>query len=148
MVEPDLAGYREAQIRLVSNLGTTVPFFTPTAEVYAPGTPIDPETDRPFDPTVAPLASGFSSAGVKCGVAIRPVGLSRRGIEDDVAATALGLIEEGTGILIVPRQDYLDNDLDTATEVEVHGERYEITQSEEDGLADETHRFLVYIKQL
>lgn len=146
--EPDLAGYREAQLTLVAKLGADVPFFTPTATTYPAGTKMDPETGQPFDPTILPTASGFASAAVRCGVAIRPVGLSRRGISDDTRLAALGLITEGEGILIVPTADFEANDLDAATECEVHGDRWEITQRTPDGIANVEHRRLVYIRQL
>jgi hypothetical protein len=146
--EPDLAGYREAHTTLVAKLGNTVPFFIPVEEQYAPGTVLDPETNRPYDPTIEPMASGFASAAVKCGVAIRSVGLSRRGTDDDSKLTALGVVEVGQGILIVPVEDFDGNELDEATECEVHSERYEITQTDRDGIGEEVHRVLVYIQQL
>lgn len=146
--EPDLTGYREAQLTLIAKLGGDVPFFSPTVTTWPPGTVLDPESGVPYDPTILPTASGFASASVRCGVAIRPVGLSRRGIADDAVINALGLIEEGEGILIVPVADYDANNLDAATQVEVHDDRWEITQRTPDGIGNVEHRKLVYIRQL
>lgn len=143
--EPDLTGFREAQLTLIAKLGADVPFFTPVAETYPPGTPLDPESGKPFDPTVQPQASGFASAVVRAGVAIRPIG---GGLADSSIQNALGLLEEGQGVLLVPSTDYDNADLDHATEVEVHGDRWEITQRTPDGIANVDHRRLVYIKQL
>lgn len=143
---PDLTGYREAQVALIAQLGTDIPFFLP-AETVWPDVPLDPETGQPFDPTTAPLSSGFSSAVVRCGTAIRPIGLSRRGITDDNGYTAVGRFEDGEGVLIVPMADYLDATLDDATECEVYRERYEITQRDEDGIGDVDHRMIVHIRQ-
>lgn len=140
--EPDLNGYREAQIAMIAKLGTNVEFFMPVEEQYPEGTILDPETGQPYDPTVEPTASGFTSATVRCAVALRPVTASK----DEVLAAAIGRIEEGEGLLIVPRGDYEDNDLDEATQAAVYGERYEITQKNLDGLGDEPHRVLVWIR--
>jgi hypothetical protein len=143
--EPDLAGFREAQLTLVAKTGADVPFFTPVPKTYPPGTLLDPEAGTPYDPTIQPQASGFASASVRCGVAIRPID---RAMDDKTVQSALGLLEEGQGVLIVPSTDYDENDLDHATEVEVHGDRWEITQRTPDGIANVDYRRLVYIRQL
>lgn len=145
MPEPDLAGFREAQLTLIAKVGADVPFFTPIATTWPVGTKMDPESDTPYDPTILPLASGFSSAAVRCGVALRPV---PRTLEDQTVQNALGFLEEGHGVLIVPSTDYDTHDLDAALQVEVHGDRWEITQRTPDGIANVDHRRLVYIKQL
>ena len=144
---PDLTGYREAQVALIAQLGSEVEFFSPSQVVWPEGAILDPETQEPYDPTVVPLSSGFSSASVKCGIAIRSVGLSRRGISDDEHLTAIGEFEDGEGVLLVPIEDFEANDLDEATEATIYGERYDITQTEEDGLASDPHRIIVYIRQ-
>lgn len=147
-MDPDLAGYREAQVRLIAKLGSDVEFFTPTDVIWPPGTILDPETQQPYDPETEPQSSGFSSASVRCGLAIRPIGLSRRGVADDDLTTAIGRIEEGEGVLIVPIEDYDANRLDEATRATVYGEPYEITQTDGDGLAGQIHRKLVWIRQI
>jgi hypothetical protein len=141
--EPDLAGYREAQLTLIAKLGADVPFFTPLPESWDPDVPLDPETSRPFDPSIEPLASGWASASVRCGVAIRPLG-----VNEDATMTALGLMEEGKGLLLVPKLAYEENNLAGATECEVHGERWTIEQRDLDGIGSEAHRYLVHISQL
>jgi hypothetical protein len=143
--EPDLAGYREAQLTLIAKVGADVPFFTPVAKTYPPGTLLDPQSGTPYDPTIRPQASGFASAAVRCSVALRPID---RAMDDKTVQNSLGLLEEGQGVLIVPSIDYDENDLDHATEVEVHGDRWEITQRTPDGIASVDHRRLVYIRQL
>lgn len=141
--EPDLAGYREAQLTLITKLGADVPFFTPVAQAWPPGTPIDPESGQPFDPSVEALSSGFSSASVRVGVAIRPVGVNQ-----DNMLSALGVMEEGKGLLIAPKAAYENNNLAGATECEVHGERWTIEQADLDGIGQEAHRYLLHISQL
>lgn len=77
------------------------------------------------------------------------MGLSRRGVENDVQQTAVGNIEEGTIVLIVGYEEWHDADLDEATEVIVHGERYEIAQTEQDQLGPgEPERMLAYCTQI
>lgn len=141
--EPDLAGFREAQLTLIAKLGADVPFFSPVAPSYPPGTPIDPESGQPFDPSIAALASGFTSAAVRCGVAIRPVG-----VQKDNMLSALGIMEEGKGLLLVPQLAYENANLDGATQCEVHGERWTIEQRDLDGIGTETHRYVLHISQL
>lgn len=144
---PDLTGYREAQVKLIAELGNDVPFFLPTTTTYPAEAVLDPETSLPYDPSVLPTSSGFTSASVKCGIAIRPIGLSRRGIADEETLSAFGKFEEGEGVLLVPIADFEENDLADATECEVYNERYEISQHDEDGLANVNHRAIVYIRQ-
>jgi hypothetical protein len=141
---PDLTGYREAQIALIAQLGSEVEFFLPAGVVWPPEAILDPETGEPYDPSVLPVSSGFSSASVKCGIAIR----SRGGVaKDEEILTAIGPFENGEGALLVPVADYEANSLDEATEAVVYNERYDITQADEDGLADQIHRVIVYIRQ-
>lgn len=141
--EPDLTAYREAQVALIAKLGSTVEFFLPSKVVWPEDAILDPETGEPYDPTVVPTSSGFSSASARCGIAIRSGGRAT----DDEITTALGPFEEGEGALLVPIEDYEAEDLDEATEAVVYNERYEIRQAEEDGLADDNHRVIVYIRQ-
>lgn len=129
--EADLEGFREAQATLREQFGQAVPFFIPQAETYDSSVPLDPETGKPYDPTIAPTASGVASAVVNANVVNRPMGLSKRGVEDDIRQTAVGAFEEGVVVLIVGQEDF-DEDLLDATEFEVNNERYEITQHEED----------------
>lgn len=140
MPTPDLEGFADAQARLRAGFGEPVPFFAPTGTTYPPGTPVDPESGEPYDPTVLPTASGFASAAVNCNIVSRPMGLSRRGIDTDVNTTAIGNLEEGQVVLIVGYDDYHDDelaiDLDDATEFVVHNERYLISQRDDDQLGD------------
>ena len=147
-ISPDLEGFREAQATLRSQFGEDVPFFTPTETTYDPSVPLDPETGTPYDPTIAPTASGFASAVVRASVVYRPMGLSRRGIEDDVQTTAVGNLEEGQIVLIVDPDDY-EAELTEATECEVHEERYLLGQVDFDRLGEGPyHRVIMYAEQM
>lgn len=149
MEAADLAGFRDAQVRLRQQFGEPVPFFTPQPATYASGVVMDPESGVPMDPTIPALSSGFASAVVTASVVARPLGLSRRGVEYDVAQTAFGNLEEGTIVLIVGYDEWEAANLDAATEVEVHDERYEIEQTEQDQLGPgEPERMLAYCAQI
>jgi hypothetical protein len=139
--EPDLVGYREAQVALIAKLGSDVEFFLPAETVWPENAILDPETGTPYDPTVLPLSSGFSSAVVRCGVS------RRHPDKDDALATAIGDAIDTEGLLIVPLADYEEADLDEATEARVNGSLYEITQTESDGLGGEIHRKLLSIRK-
>lgn len=146
--EPDLAGFREASVTLREKFGQDVPFFSPTTTSYPPGTSLDPESGQPFDPTIQPTASGFASAVVRVGVVFRPMGLSRRGVEDDIKETAIGNLEEGTVVLISDPADY-EAHLTDATECIVQDERYTLTQVEHDRMGNGPyHRVLLYAEQM
>lgn len=140
---PDLTGYREAQVALIATLGSDVEFFLSSAVTWPEGTPINPESGEPFDPTVAPASSGVGTRTVRCGIAIR----GSKGVKSTEQEAAVGSFEDGEGMLIVPIADWTDNDLDEAAEAEIYDERYEIKQTDEDGIGDTDHRMLVYIRQ-
>lgn len=139
--EPDLAGYREAQIRMIAKTGTTVEFFLPSAVVWPEDAILDPETGKPYDPAVLPLSSGFASASAKCGVAVRP------GRREEATVTAIGVFEDGEGALLVPLADYEAEGLDDATECLLFSERYDIGSRDQDGIGDEAHRMILRIRQ-
>jgi hypothetical protein len=57
-VTPDFAGFEDAQRRLRAALARTVIVHSTTPAVYPPGTPLDPESGEPHDPTIAPESGG------------------------------------------------------------------------------------------
>lgn len=142
MPDPDLNGFREAQVTLIAKLGSNVVFFKPTSTQWPEDAILDPETGEPYDPTVAPTASGFASAVVRCGVVTSTV----RAV-DDALVEAIGVVEEGEAVLLVPEEDYEEAELDDATEAVLYGERYVVSSRDERGIGDETHRRLIWIQQ-
>lgn len=146
-ISPDLEGFRQASATMRAKLGEDIPFFTPTTTTWDPSVPIDPETGEPYDPTIAPTASGWASAVVRASIVYRPLGMSRRGVEQDIRATAVGRLESGDIVLIVDPDEY-EAELTEATEAEVHGERYELGQVDYDQMGDgPPHRVLIYGEQ-
>lgn len=143
-MDADLAGFRDAQVLLRAKLGRDVPFFTPSATTYPPGTALDPESGQPYDPTILPTASGFASAAVRATV-VMP---GATPIRDDVVMNALGEIEVGEAALVVGAEEYDTNNLEAATKVELYGEEYEITQQNLDSIGDgPPHRAILRVRK-
>lgn len=96
---PDLAGFREAQVRLVAALGNDCTFYFPaSASVWPASTAIDPETNRPLDPMVEPLAMVGPAP-----VEIRATVVDRLGMGRNYGdLERIGLIPEGAVILRMP----------------------------------------------
>lgn len=88
-VRPDLDGWREAMDRGRSFLGQDITFYLPTDPVWPPGTAINPETGRPYDPTVVPASGGEEEVvTLRVGVISPVVTTAAR---DQVEATAAGV---------------------------------------------------------
>lgn len=149
-VTPDLEGFRAAQAQLREQFGEDITFSAPASPTWPAGTPIDPETNRPYDPTIEPEEGGeMTEVGtIKCGIVYRPMGLSRRGIDNDIQTTAVGNFEEGAIVLIADPDDYAANSIEMATQFDSHGETYLIGQTEEDQLGPgNVQRVLIYGEQ-
>jgi hypothetical protein len=97
MVEPDIAGWADAQDRLRQKLGTVVVFLIPptlTPEDYPADTSFDPETGLPFDPTIE-HTSGEEPERVEvvASVVHRPIDTD---VRDAAADTPIGLVPPAT----------------------------------------------------
>lgn len=141
MVSPDLAGFRDAAVRMRAEMGEDVPFFTRVEGTYPPNTPIDPETQLPFDPTVAESGSAWASASLRVGVYSRPIA----GMEDDAIANAVGWFEEGNIVLDADPSDA--ESVEAAAEVEWQDERYEITDRDGSSIDNVRHRTLIFARK-
>lgn len=138
---PDLPGMKDAQATLRQYTGEDVIFYTPTGEEWPPGTVLDPESGKPFDPLIDPIASGFSSAAVRCNLAFRPV----QGLNDQVAETPVGDIELGQIVAILDIDDKVT--IVDATEFEAKGDRWKIKQMKDDGIGS-NYRTLIWGERL
>lgn len=144
--EVNLEGFREAAVRMRQSMGTDVAFFTKSQGSYPPGTSLDPETGQPFDPTVPETGSGWASASLRVGVYTSLHSTSGpRSREDDVFATPVGWFEEGNAVLDADPDEYAE--VESATEVEVSGIRYEIADVDGSAIDDVEHRKLIYIRR-
>lgn len=102
-MEPDLAGFKDAQVRLTESMGSLVVFLTPEETVWPSGAVIDPESNRPLDPWVQPESSGFASAAVKCSMVYGPI----KGTGDDqTVQSPIGPIREGEAAAIMFEDGY------------------------------------------
>lgn len=120
--EPDLDGFAEAQTRFRGQFGDLVTFYGDPVVTLPPGTPVDPETGRPYDPVVQGSAV-VPSATATCNVAWQAnqheSGQSPAGRMD---RTDLMLICEPATSAIVA----------SAREFDVHGQRFKIVASKRD----------------
>jgi hypothetical protein len=134
-VVPDLAGFTEAQRRLRGGFGETVTFYKAEVSSYPPGTPIDPETGEPYDPTVEPDSTTQDNAAVKATVAFRSLS------DDQEDTSALGQVER-THVLVIA--DIADRpQIDGAIEFVWHADRYKVQAQKPDGIGGE-QRFLTW----
>ena len=140
----DLEGYKTAQALLRAEMGQDVPFFIPTPTVWPPGVPRDAQ-GTPLDPSVAPLASGFASAMVRCSVANRPARGAMTAPKED---TAIGIGPSSHLLLVMSKDEYDDNGIDDATWAQVYGVPYkiEVTQPDQVGGGD-VQRMLIFVEK-
>jgi hypothetical protein len=143
--QPNVAGWMEAQDRLRRMLGTTVEFLIPptlTAEDYPPGTSLDPETGFPFDPTVEIVSQEAAERiEVVASVVHRPIDTD---VRDAALDMPVGLVPSSNAALIISLEDR--DRTEGATEVEIWGERYRITEWRRDGLTVQ-NRWIVFTQE-
>lgn len=136
---PDIEGFKAAQQRLRDKMGVEVTFRIPTPPVWPADTPLDPQTGRPYDPTVEPESGGEPVNVVKTvGLVFRPIKVN---VEDPVGDEVQGGIHHGESIaLSVSVPDY--EDIQDATQVNLQGTEYRVTSIIVDpGLDD---RYIVF----
>lgn len=137
-VQPDIEGFRAAQQRLRDAMGTNVAFHTPVAPTWPPGTPLDPQTGRPHDPTVEPLSGGgVTTTTIKVSLVARPI---PSGIEPQGGDVSGGLRRSDSIALGISVADYPS--VASATGVTVADIDYKLTDIIRDpGLDD---RYIAY----
>lgn len=140
--EPDIDGFIEAQAAFQDKFGRDVTFVTLGDVTFPPGTQIDPETDRPYDPTIT------GSAGASAAVVVQAIVVQQPLKKEDEVLAAIGEIEIGQSVLILDQADWQPQ-LADADYVEVFGEKFDIQREDEDGIANKPpHRHIVVIQQL
>jgi hypothetical protein len=122
----DLPGLTDAQRRLRGMFGVVVTFWDePTAD-YPPGTPLDPDTGTPYDPTIKPVLASAATASALCTVAFRSTS------EDQEEMDAIGLADRTHVQLIA---DIDDRPLiENAVEFDLRGDRYKVEARKPDGI--------------
>lgn len=131
--------FAAAMRRLTAQAGTDATFLLPGASgTYASGTQFDPETDMPFDPTLEPTGAGAPIEVVK------RVGTFFGTVSPDTVDSPIGIVEATDGMVIVNIEDWPD--VEEATHVVIHDDRYKITLWRTDGF-NEPHRVLGTLEQ-
>jgi hypothetical protein len=137
-LNPDVAGFRDAQRRLRATLGVDVVFTIPGESSWPPDTPLDPQTGRPHDPFLEPTAPVVDrSELVRCSFVHHPlVGL-------DPADTPIGSADVGSAALIVDVADYPR--VADATRAQVGPEIYDVQAFRHD-VALGVERYIAYLE--
>lgn len=137
-----ITGYADAQARLRAKTGRELCFYTPVAETWPPGTPLDAH-GKPIDPSVEPEQSGFEGKPILCNVASRPV---RGAIGSGATDSPVGLIGSSSLVLITDPELYAT--VEDATECVVFGHRYKIEDAKPDQLGgDKVQRMLIFVEK-
>jgi hypothetical protein len=138
-LDPDKAGFADAQRRLREAFGEPCTFRWPAVDTWPDGTPIDPLTERPYDPSIEPASEVQRTETVTCSVVFRAVGR----MQPEPVSSAIGVLDANKIVLIADITDR--NRIEGATEVDVRGERYVVDSTRPDGIG-EMQRFLAYIR--
>lgn len=135
----DIEGFKDAQRRLVAQLGTPVVFtFAPTSYTYGSGVYLDPETGEALDPTATPVSSVVPSAITASATILRSVPAAAN--EGD--AEKAGIIPEGKAWLRIPAGTYNPSIL-AARECTFHGETFACQRFVVDGIGSAADRLYV-----
>lgn len=124
---PNLDDFQAAQERLMDQQGTPIVLLWPLPTVWPAGTAVDPESGKPRDPWVQPVASGWGSAACSGAVAYR---VAYRRFEERADAAARRQQQPGT--IIIRDSDYQAFG-SAATRAIVNGEPVEIEKWVPDG---------------
>jgi hypothetical protein len=135
---PDVAGYAAAQTRLREQLGIDADFLIKGEPVWPPGTPIDPETGKPYDPFLDPVTPvEETTITVRVSFVHRPLDAA------DPAASPIGPLDRGNAALIVAEADYPT--VHGARRVQVAGEVWDL-QSWRHDVAARMPRWIAYLE--
>jgi hypothetical protein len=135
---PDIAGFLDAQRRLISATGSDVAFIMVAPKTYAADVALDPETGEPYDPTVVPTSGGDETRlTITAGVVLNAVQPN-----DPVLATPSGERRTEDCALLVPSDLHLL--VDDAVAFELNGIRYKLTEWLPDSLASQQDRWIAY----
>lgn len=138
MPAPDVAGFRAAQAKLRTVLGVDAVFEIAGTPTWPAGTPLDPETNRPYDPFLEPESSAADVEITKrVSFVHRPLDAA------DPAATPIGSIDRGTAAVIVAEEDHVD--VAAAGRVRVAGETWDLQAWRHD-VALTVPRWIAYLE--
>lgn len=139
----DLAGFAAAQQRLRSQFGETVWFIQAESVTFPPGTPIDPVTNKPYDPAIAASTMVAASASAQCDVFFRAI--SRGGMGHEYAQSAEGIRNFSLSMLIT---DISNRSIcEGAVKVILRGDVWKVMSEKPDGVGA-VQRWLTFVKQV
>lgn len=128
MQRPNLAAFAEAIAGFREEVGTPLVFLIPLDREYPEGTILDPETGRPFDPTIEPTNEGADLQVETTGIVVRPAA-SGTHARDDETNEAFGAIVSGEVVVIVSFAFFAAQELEAATRVTTYAEEFDINQA-------------------
>lgn len=153
-IAPDIPGFLDALDRFSDSFARPITFHFTTDPTYPPGTEMDPETGRPYDPNIDPTGGGAETTEDIPAIPFRPAVATqvrgRQGSNESVV-TAIGRIEQGQIVLIIDTEDWDAASADPAgaDKVEVFDQEYEVISDQLDGIAGyPEHRRLLLIQEL
>jgi hypothetical protein len=144
-VDPDLAGFEEASERFREEMGRALVYLTPAETVWPEDAALDPETGEPYDPTIEPVASGFTSASATT-IVVLPGATDRAAKEIEAA---IGRVESGDAALIIGREAWDENSLEDATLVRIYDDDWELADARLDSVGGNlpADRVIVHARQ-
>lgn len=136
MIEPDLAGFRAAQKRLINKIGVDAVFVHEGTSSYGPDVPTNPATGRPYDPFATPQdTTPERRETVRCGIVARVAAA-----QGDTQQTAIGMMSSENVALLIDRADM--ERVAGADRVELEGEVYELRSLDRDDIGDRAIAYL------
>lgn len=135
---PDFAGFKEAQERLRELAGVDATFLIAAAPTWPDGTPLDPETGRPYDPFLEPVDPQADAE-----IVVRASFVSKPLLSEDPAASPIGAQDRGGATLIVTPEDYAA--VKGAYRVRVGSETWELQEWRND-IVGGMERWLAYLE--
>lgn len=134
-MKPDLAGFADAQKLLRSEFGEDIEFKGEVVKTWPPGTQLDPETGKPYDPVLQPTSSDQQKIVARCNVVFKAIG-------DGVESGAPGIVEQDHVMLITELE--LEPALEQMLTFVARDSKYKITAVKQDGIGPKAQRLLIY----
>lgn len=137
---PDLAGYKDAQLRKRAALGSEVAFHFPKSVTWPEGTVLDENTGRPYDPMIEPEEEeGREPVTLTLSVAFRPTFM------EDTQEAQVGDVKMNYAQTWVTLEEFGPPDCITiATSFDYAGDNYLIRKTTEESIGGAPWRVLVW----
>lgn len=135
-MQPDLAGFRAAQKRLIDEMGVDAVFVHEGASTYDSDVPTNPNTGQPYDPFATPAATAPARREtIRCGVVARV-----SAAQGDTLQAPIGMMSNENAALLM---DLADMDRARgADRVELEGEVYDLRSLDRDDIGSRAIAYL------